>query len=127
MSHKTVSKTQIKNLDVLKRVAERAGCKVTTGKNLSAHDSFITITGADMIIEMGGSKAGLVPSQDGSYSVHMDNYGSRLAGKFGYNLKGLHLDYAKELVRGEADAMGGMIDEEVVTKDGWTEIHISVP
>lgn len=125
MSHWTKSKVQIKNLNLLRRAAEKLGCTVEEG-NLTLRSQWQGPVDAVMLIHKDGGTAGILEQEDGTYSLQIDNYHNPLAKALGNDCATLMRDYTCEVVKQQAGMMGGMVANHKLLADGSVEIQIAL-
>ena len=127
MSHFTKCKSKIRDLDVLKRVAESKGLKVEKGST-TFNSVYGDTTEAEMIItDNRGGGCAVANAKDGDgYELVIDNYSNSITQVVGQDCDILSRDYMVEIVGDQATAMGGIVTDMETLKDGSIEIHISV-
>ena len=127
MSHWTRSRIKIKNSDLFASVCKRKRLSVKQG-DVTLKSTYAGEQKASMLIEdpVTGDVAGLVRDETGSLVVQMDNWGNSLAYKYGENLSDIVQEYASDLVKSEAQLMGGIVESESYLQNGDIELKISV-
>lgn len=124
MSHWTKSKVKIKDSALLKKAAEKLGCKVEDRKTFhSSHAGDIEV---DMVISARGGQAALQQNADGTYTMVIDNWCNSITDVVGQDCKLLTREYTTELTKEQALLMGGVITSEQLLQDGSVEIEIAV-
>ncbi len=98
MSHITVVKTQIRDIEALRTALERLGC--TLEGPGSVHGYYGSMGQADFIIRVPGTRytVGLVRQPDGTYALHADLWGGHVERVLGPGYGRLLQEYALEVV-----------------------------
>lgn len=126
MSHWTQGTTIIKDLELLKRVAEKMG--VNTKQDARLEGAWAGDAGiVPLALEKDGGTAGVVKSGTADeYFIKMDNYHNPICDTIGQSGSLLTRNYVVEKTREEAVLMGGTILDESVSADGYVEMLINV-
>lgn len=125
MSHKSVGVGRIRNLELLKRIAEEKGVQVSGPGSFVGH--YIGKLEGELILSYRDGKAALVKDKDkDEYRIEMDNWNNPLTQVIGQTGATLCRDYMVEVAKEEAFAMGGVVAEEEINRDGSVDILIQI-
>ena len=124
MSHLTKGKTKIKDVSLLKEVAQAMGLKVVETRKLKG--AYIGSVDCEFVIRgQHGGDLGIV--KDGEdYTIAMDNYMNPICKTVGSNGALLTRDYQVELHKREAQLLGGVIADQHTDEAGFVYLEVSV-
>lgn len=132
MSHWTKAKVTLKDLYLMKKVAEENGVTVrqsTKAKPVEFNSVYAGSLDAVMTLEKNGGVAGICQKETGAKGEHeliMDNFGNPLAEEFGNDCERLMQGYTAAVVEQQAQLMGGTLNHRNVLDDGTIELHIGL-
>ena len=126
MSHWTKCKTEITDLEVLKKAAKVLGVEVL-GRNKqynSHYDS--TFYDAHVVLSYENGTAAIIKKKNGTYEMMVDNYHNPITQKLGNDCTLLGREYSKLLVEQQAMMMGGMVTQSRLMDNGTIQMQITL-
>jgi hypothetical protein len=123
MSHLTKGKTKIKDVSLLKEVAESMGLEIVESETMRG--AYIGSINCEFVVRGKGGQLAVVKEGD-SHRIAMDNFMNPICSVVGNDGALLTRNYQVELHKREAQLLGGVIANEHVDSQGYVYLEVNV-